>query len=186
TLSRLGIAPGNRVGTLAWNGYRHFELYYAISGMGAITHTINPRLFHEQLAYIIDDAEDGIVFFDLTFTPLVEKLAAACKGVKHGACDRADVSRQRLGDSLRGAADRCQARVSGRRARWRKPLRADRSRGRRQHFRGADGMDESDQLHAAEQAQVLDAQVDNHRRGGVSAGDDQDIAGRIRRVRAAR
>src|SRR5436190_1389397 len=82
-LSRLGIAPGDRVGTLAWNGYRHFELYYAISGMGAITHTINPRLFHEQLAYIIDDAEDGIVFFDLTFTPLVEKLAAACKGVKH-------------------------------------------------------------------------------------------------------
>src|SRR5436190_15782591 len=82
-LSRLGIAPGDRVGTLAWNGYRHFELYYAISGRGAITHTINPRLFHEQLAYIIDDAEDGIVFFDLTFTPLVEKLAAACKGVKH-------------------------------------------------------------------------------------------------------
>src|SRR5438477_9836178 len=82
-LSRLGIAPGDRVGTLAWNGYRHFELYYAISGMGAITHTINPRLFHEQLAYIIDDAEDGIVFFDLTFTALVEKLAAACKGVKH-------------------------------------------------------------------------------------------------------
>src|SRR6266542_1226058 len=82
-LPRLGVAPGDRVGTLAWNGYRHFELYYAISGMGAITHTINPRLFHEQLAYIIGDAEDAIVFFDLTFTALVEKLAAACKGVKH-------------------------------------------------------------------------------------------------------
>jgi acyl-CoA synthetase (AMP-forming)/AMP-acid ligase II len=82
-LSRLGVATGDRVGTLAWNGYRHFELYYAISGMGAVTHTINPRLFHDQLAYIIGDAEDGIVFFDLTFTALVEKLAAACKGVKH-------------------------------------------------------------------------------------------------------
>src|SRR5437867_6238287 len=82
-MSRLGVAPGARVGTLAWNGYRHFELYYAISGMGAIIHTINPRLFHEQLAYIIGDAEDAIVFFDLTFTALVEKLAPECKGVKH-------------------------------------------------------------------------------------------------------
>jgi 3-(methylthio)propionyl---CoA ligase len=82
-LSRLGIAPGVRIGTLAWNGYRHFELYYAVSGMGAITHTINPRLFHDQLAYIIDHAEDKIVFFDLTFAALVEQLAGLCKGVKH-------------------------------------------------------------------------------------------------------
>jgi 3-(methylthio)propionyl---CoA ligase len=82
-LTRLGIKPDDRVGTLAWNGYRHFELYYAVSGMGAITHTINPRLFHEQLTYIINDAEDELVFFDLTFAPLVEKLAGACKGVKH-------------------------------------------------------------------------------------------------------
>ena len=84
-LSRLGVGVHNadRVGTLAWNGYRHFELYYAVSGMGAIVHTINPRLFHEQLVYIVGDAEDRIVFFDLTFTALVEKLAAACTGVKH-------------------------------------------------------------------------------------------------------
>jgi acyl-CoA synthetase (AMP-forming)/AMP-acid ligase II len=82
-LSRLRIRDGDRVGTLAWNGYRHFELYYAVSGMGAIVHTINPRLFQEQLVYIIGDAEDRIVFFDLTFTALVEKLAAACTGVKH-------------------------------------------------------------------------------------------------------
>ena len=82
-LSRLGVKAGDRVGTLAWNGYRHFELYYGVSGMGAIVHTINPRLFHDQLVYIVNDAEDGIVFFDLTFTPLVEKLAPACKGVKH-------------------------------------------------------------------------------------------------------
>src|SRR6266849_8360140 len=77
-LSRLGVEAGDRVGTLAWNGYRHFELYYAVSGMGAVIHTINPRLFPDQLAYIIGDAEDAIVFFDLTFTALVEKLAATC------------------------------------------------------------------------------------------------------------
>ena len=82
-LSRLGVAPSDRVGTLAWNGYRHFELYYAVSGMGAITHTINPRLFHDQLAYIIGHAEDKIVFFDLSFASLVEKLAAVCREVRH-------------------------------------------------------------------------------------------------------
>jgi fatty-acyl-CoA synthase len=82
-LARLGVGPSDRVATLAWNGYRHFELYYAISGMGAITHTINPRLFHDQLAYIIGHAEDKIVFFDLSFSALVEQLAAGCKGVKH-------------------------------------------------------------------------------------------------------
>jgi len=82
-LTRLGVKPGDRVGTLAWNGYRHFELYYAVSGMGAIIHTINPRLFHEQLVYIVNDAEDAIVFFDLTFAPLVERLASVCHGVKH-------------------------------------------------------------------------------------------------------
>ncbi|HEV3240124.1 MAG TPA: 3-(methylthio)propionyl-CoA ligase [Casimicrobiaceae bacterium] len=82
-LSRLGMARSDRIGTLAWNGYRHFELYYAVSGMGAITHTINPRLFHDQLAYIINHAEDRIVFFDLSFVALVERLAGVCKGVKH-------------------------------------------------------------------------------------------------------
>ena len=82
-LARLGVKPDDRVGTLAWNGYRHFELYYAVSGSGAIIHTINPRLFHEQLVYIVNDAEDRIVFFDLTFAPLVEKLVARCPRVKH-------------------------------------------------------------------------------------------------------
>ena len=81
-LSRLGVRDGDRVGTLAWNTNRHFELYYAISGMGAIVHTINPRLFHNQLVYIVNHAEDAIVFFDLSFVGLVEKLAPACKGVK--------------------------------------------------------------------------------------------------------
>ena len=81
-LRRLGVGGGDRVATLAWNGYRHFELYYAVSGIAAIVHTVNPRLFGEQLAYIFRHAEDEYVFFDLTFTPLVEKLAAACPVVK--------------------------------------------------------------------------------------------------------
>ena len=81
-LARLGVKEGDRVGTLAWNGYRHFEAFYGISGMGAVMHTVNPRLFAEQLVYIINHAEDSYVMFDLTFAPLVEKLAPACKGVK--------------------------------------------------------------------------------------------------------
>jgi len=81
-LIRLGVKQGERVGTLAWNGFRHFELYYGVAGTGAVVHTVNPRLFPEQLVFIVNDAEDRYVFFDLTFTPLAEKLAAACKGVK--------------------------------------------------------------------------------------------------------
>jgi 3-(methylthio)propionyl---CoA ligase len=81
-LARLGVGQGDRVGTLAWNGYRHFELYYGVSGMGAVIHTINPRLFPDQLQFIVNHAEDRYVFFDLSFAPLVEKLAPACKGVK--------------------------------------------------------------------------------------------------------
>ena len=81
-LARLGVQLGDRVGTLAWNGYRHFELYYAVSGMGAVIHTVNPRLFPDQLTYIVNHAEDRYCFFDLTFAPLVERLAASCKSVK--------------------------------------------------------------------------------------------------------
>jgi 3-(methylthio)propionyl---CoA ligase len=80
-LSRQGVVDGDRVATLAWNGYRHFELYYAVSGMGAVIHTINPRLFPEQLGYIVNHAADRRVFFDPTFAPLVEALAAACPTV---------------------------------------------------------------------------------------------------------
>ena len=81
----LGIKTGDRIGTLAWNGYRHFELYYGVSGMGAVVHTVNPRLFADQLAFIVNHAEDEYVFFDLTFAPLVEKLAPACTGAPGGA-----------------------------------------------------------------------------------------------------
>jgi len=78
----LGIKPGDRVATLAWNGYRHFELYYAISGIGAVCHTINPRLFAEQITYIANHAADTAIFFDLTFLPLVEKLAPTFQSVR--------------------------------------------------------------------------------------------------------
>jgi fatty-acyl-CoA synthase len=74
-LLRLGIKTGDRVGTLAWNTFRHFELYYGISGIGAVCHTINPRLFDDQIVYIVNHAADRLLFIDTTFIPLVERLA---------------------------------------------------------------------------------------------------------------
>jgi 3-(methylthio)propionyl---CoA ligase len=76
-LLRLGIKPGDRVATLAWNTYRHFELYYAVSGIGAVCHTINPRLFDDQIVYIVNHAADRLLFVDASFLPLVERLAAS-------------------------------------------------------------------------------------------------------------
>jgi acyl-CoA synthetase (AMP-forming)/AMP-acid ligase II len=70
----MGIRPGDRVATLAMNGYRHFELYYAISGIGAVCHTINPRLAPDQLAYIVNHAGDRVLFFDTPFAPLIAKM----------------------------------------------------------------------------------------------------------------
>ncbi|MGC2200873.1 MAG: long-chain-fatty-acid--CoA ligase [Stellaceae bacterium] len=74
-LLRLRIRPGDRVGTLAWNTFRHFELYYAISGIGAVCHTINPRLFDDQIVYIVNHAADRLLFADTSFVPLLERLA---------------------------------------------------------------------------------------------------------------
>ncbi len=71
-LIALGVQPGDRVGTLAWNTYRHFEAWYGITGIGAVTHTLNPRLFAEQLAYIIHHAENRFVILDPTFTGMIE------------------------------------------------------------------------------------------------------------------
>jgi fatty-acyl-CoA synthase len=82
-LAHLGCEPGDRVGTLAWNGYRHLEIYYATSGSQLVCHTINPRLFPEQVAWIVNDAEDRVICFDLNLLPLVEKLAPALPTVKH-------------------------------------------------------------------------------------------------------
>lgn len=81
-LTGLGVKQGDRVGTLAWNTHRHMELYYAVSGMGAVLHTVNPRLFPEQVEYIVNHAEDGVVFFDITFADLVAQLAPRLKTVK--------------------------------------------------------------------------------------------------------
>ena len=82
-LAALGVKMNDRVATLAWNGYRHFEIYYAVAGSGGVIHTINPRLFPEQVIYIANHAEDKVLFVDLTFLPLVEKVAAGFKSVKH-------------------------------------------------------------------------------------------------------
>ena len=73
-LLALGVKPGDRVATLAWNGYRHLELYYAISGIGAVCHTINPRLFPNQIAWIVNHADDQVLFFDADLTALVAGL----------------------------------------------------------------------------------------------------------------
>ncbi|OUS34391.1 long-chain fatty acid--CoA ligase, partial [Oleispira antarctica] len=70
----LGAKPADRIATLAWNNYRHFELYFGVSGIGSVLHTINPRLFPEQLVYIINHAEDRWIFVDLTFLPLLEAI----------------------------------------------------------------------------------------------------------------
>ncbi len=81
-IAACGVQPGQRVATLAWNGYRHMELYYAVSGSGAVLHTLNPRLHPDQVVYIADHAEDQVLFFDLTFLPLVEAIAERVKTIK--------------------------------------------------------------------------------------------------------
>ena len=81
-LDKLGVKQGDILGTMAWNGYRHVEIYYAVSGMGAVCHTINPRLFPEQVIYIANHAEDTYIFTDLTFVPLFDKLAEQLPNVK--------------------------------------------------------------------------------------------------------
>ena len=88
-LERRGIEMGERVATLAWNGYRHMEAYYAVGGKGSIVHTINPRLHPDQIAWIVNHAEDSMLCFDLSFLPIVESIAPRCPSVKHwvAMCD---------------------------------------------------------------------------------------------------
>ena len=81
-LKAWGIKPGDRVATLAWNTGRHMEAWYGIMGIGAVCHTLNPRLFPEQLVYIINHAEDRIIFVDLTFVPLLEAILGHCPSVE--------------------------------------------------------------------------------------------------------
>jgi fatty-acyl-CoA synthase len=89
-LNKLGVRMGDRVATLAWNGYRHLEAYYAVSGSGAVLHTLNPRLHPEQIAYIANHAEDQYLFFDMSFLPVIETIAPLAKTIKAYVmmCDR--------------------------------------------------------------------------------------------------
>lgn len=85
-LAALGLKSADRIATLAWNNRRHLEAWYAISGSGMICHTINPRLFPEQLSYIVNDADDQALFFDITFLPLIVAIKDGLKGIKHFIC----------------------------------------------------------------------------------------------------
>jgi 3-(methylthio)propionyl---CoA ligase len=88
-LDRLGLAFSDRVATLAWNGYRHLELYFGITGSGRVVHTINPRLLPDQIAWIANHAEDQVLCFDMTFLPIVKGIWKHCTTVKHwiALCD---------------------------------------------------------------------------------------------------
>src|SRR5438045_3006528 len=74
-IRELGVGAGDRVGTLAWNNYRHLELYFAVPGAGAVLHTLNPRLFPEHLQYVINDAEDTVIFVDASILPALQRIA---------------------------------------------------------------------------------------------------------------
>ncbi|MCH8291924.1 long-chain fatty acid--CoA ligase [Candidatus Poribacteria bacterium] len=89
-LGKLGVKPGDRVGTFAWNNYQHLELYYAIPCSGAVCHTLNIRLFPEQLTYIVNHAEDKVVFIDATLLPLFEGVAEQIDCVQHYVLFNAD------------------------------------------------------------------------------------------------
>jgi fatty-acyl-CoA synthase len=88
-LDTASLKLGDRVGTLAWNGYRHLELYFGVSGSGRVLHTINPRLHPEQIAWIVNHAEDQVLCFDLTFLPLIQAVHTKCPTVKQwvALCD---------------------------------------------------------------------------------------------------
>jgi len=81
-LNKLGVKPGDRVATLCWNNYRHLELYYAVPCMGAVLHTLNLRLFPEQLAFVIKDADDGYLFVDKTLIPVLNQVADKIPSVR--------------------------------------------------------------------------------------------------------
>jgi fatty-acyl-CoA synthase len=101
-LLALGIAPGDRVATLAWNTARHMEAWYAVMGMGAVCHTLNPRMFVEQLRYIINDAQDRIIFTDLSFLPTLMELRTKLPSVEHVVVmtDRVHMGEVALPDAL--------------------------------------------------------------------------------------
>jgi fatty-acyl-CoA synthase len=88
-LDALGVQPGERVASIAWNGYRHLEMYFGVSGSGRVLHTINPRMHPEQIAWVMSHAQDQVVCFDMTFLPIVKAIHGKCPSVKHwvALCD---------------------------------------------------------------------------------------------------
>ena len=88
-LDHMGLGFGDRVATLAWNGYRHLELYFGVSGTGRVLHTINPRLHPDQVAWIANHAEDQVLCFDMSFLPLVKQVHSRCTTLRHyvALCD---------------------------------------------------------------------------------------------------
>ncbi|MFZ9233116.1 MAG: 3-(methylthio)propionyl-CoA ligase [Hylemonella sp.] len=82
-LDQMGLAFSDRVATLAWNGYRHLELYFGVSGSGRVLHTINPRLHPDQIAWIANHAQDQVLCFELSFLPIIQAVHPHCKTVKH-------------------------------------------------------------------------------------------------------
>lgn len=101
-LASMGVQPGDRVATMAWNDHRHFELYYAISCMGAICHTVNPRLFKEQITYIVNHAEDCCLFLDPLFIPLLETIQEELVSVKNIVllCDSSEMPEATLNNAI--------------------------------------------------------------------------------------
>jgi fatty-acyl-CoA synthase len=85
-LAEMRLPPGAVAGSLAWNNHRHVEIYYAVSGSGLVIHTCNPRLHPEQLIFIINHAEDRVLFFDTSFAPIIEKIAQHCPNVIAWIC----------------------------------------------------------------------------------------------------
>ena len=88
-LDKLNLAFSDRVATLAWNGYRHLELYFGVSGTGRVLHTLNPRLHPDQIVWIANHAEDQVLCFDMTFLPIIKAVHSRCTTIKHfiALCD---------------------------------------------------------------------------------------------------
>ncbi|APW46295.1 3-(methylthio)propionyl-CoA ligase [Rhodoferax antarcticus] len=88
-LDALHLQPGERVASIAWNGYRHLEMYFGVSGSGRVLHTINPRMHPEQIAWVMHHAQDQVVCFDMTFLPIAKAIHSKCPSVKHwvALCD---------------------------------------------------------------------------------------------------
>ena len=97
-LERDGIRQGDRVATLAWNSWRHLESWYGILGIGAVYHTVNPRLFTDQIVWIVNHAEDCVIMTDVTFLPLLEKIADRIPTIERTIvyCDAAHMPAARL------------------------------------------------------------------------------------------